>query len=251
MQALAGISFVALIGMSLTVGTRLLLLARRTREWPEWALGTSLVLVMGVAYPGMILLEADLGWRVDVERALMIAFNAAMNVGFLLLYVFTARVFRPTARWPRALVGLAASTFATHLILVAIALGSTDDLSSVRLEVTRYGLLSLVPASAAYVWSGLEAMAHWRVLRRRERLGLVDPVLCDRMWLWSMLAASSVAGSTVTGVYLVLGIDVLTSPSAMLITSITGLAQGFFMWLTFLPPAAYVAFVRRRAGSPA
>lgn len=250
MQALAGISFVCLIGMSLTVGARLLMLARRTRELPEWALGISLTLTMGVAYPGMVLLEADLGWSVDVERALMVFFNAALNIGFFMLYVFTARVFRPKAGWPLCLLATAAAAFLLHLWLVTGALYSTDDVEVVRLELTRYGLLALVTAAAGYAWSGIESASHWLRLRRRERLGLVDPVLCDRMGLWAILAGSSVAGSIATAIYLLRGIDVLASPSAMLITSITGLAQGLFLWLTFLPPAAYIAFVRGRAAPP-
>jgi len=247
MQAIAGISFVVLIGVSLAVGTRMLMLARRTRRLPEWALGLNLVLVMGVAYPGMILLEADLGWSVDVQRTTMILLNAVLNAGFFLLFVFTASVFRPGASWTRGVLAVAALLFVLHVVLVGRALMSVDDLALVRPVVTRLGLVALSTATAGYAWSTAEALAHWGRLRRRQKLGLVDPVLCDRMWLWAMMTGASLAGATANGVYLALGIDVLVTPSAMFVTSMTGLVQGIFLWLTFLPPAAYLAWVQRRA----
>ncbi len=247
MQALAGVSFTLLIGVSLVVGVRMLALAARTREVPEWALGANLVLVMGVAYPGMILLESDLGWSLGVQRALMIGLNLTINTGFLLLFVFTAHVFRPGVRWAHWLIAAAACAFIVHVSLVAHILYTAEDLAASRPAATQAGLISLGTASIGYAWSGFEAFAHWNRLRRRERLGLIDPVLRDRMWLWAMMITASLLGAAANWVYLLLGIDVLVTPSAMLITSLTGLAQGVFLWLTFMPPAAYVAWVRRRA----
>lgn len=251
MQALAGISFVGLIAVSLVVGVRMLRLARRTHALPERALGANLVLVMGIAYPGMIVLEADLGWSIGVQRAVMVGLNVVLNTGFLMLFVFTAHVFRPRLAWSRWLVVVAASLFVLHVSLVAHALYGSDDIAAVRPIVTRYGLIALGTACAAYAWSSAEAFMHWGRLRRQQKLGLVDPVVCDRMWLWAMMSMASVSGALANGVYLALGIDVLVTPSAMLITSLTGLAQGVFLWLTFLPPAAYLRAVRARAGSPA
>lgn len=113
------------------------------------------------------------------------------------------------------------------------------------------GLISLGTALLGYAWSSFEAFAHWNRLRRRQRLGLVDPVLCDRIWLWAMMSAASLAGACANWIYVMLGIDVLVTPSAMLITSLTGLLQGIFLWLTFMPPAFYLAHVRRRASAEA
>jgi len=251
MQALAGISFVALIGASLVVGVRLLWLARRTRELPEWVLGANLVLVMGIAYPGMIVTEADLGWSLAAQRAVMVAMNVVINTGFFLLFVFTASVFRPGAAWTKWLLAMAASLFVVHIMLVTDILYSFDDLAEGRPAANRTGLISLGTAAVGYAWSSIEAFMHWGRLRRREKIGLVDPVLCNRMWLWAMMSVSSFAGALATWVYLVLGIDVLVTPSAMLIVSLTGLGQGLFLWLTFLPPAAYVGFVRGRAAPSA
>lgn len=251
MQIIAGISFVGLIGASLVVGARLLALARRTRQAPEWALGTNLVLVMGVAYPGMIAMEADLGWSLAVERAAMVGLNVVLNTGFLLIFLFTAHVFRPRAAWTRWVLAAVAGLLVLHVVLVGRTLYAVSDLAEGRLETTRYGLIALGTAAAGYAWTGLEAFAHWRRLRRRRRLGLVDPVLCNRMWLFAMMATMTVAGALANAIYLVMGVDVLVTPSAMLITSLTGLGQGVFLWLTFVPPSPYVAFVRRRAAADA
>ena len=251
MQALAGISFLCLIGASLLVGTRLLLLARRTRQLPETVLGLSLVVTMGIAYPGMILLEADLGWSSATQRAVMLALNVLIDAGFLLLFVFTATVFRPGAAIGKAAIAAAATAFLVHLVLVARVLSAAADLEAARAATTGIGMLALGTASLGYAWSGTESFTHWRRLVRQQRLGLVDPVLCDRMWLWSMMSLASLAGSAANMIYLGLGIDVLTRPDAMFITSLTGLAQGVFLWLTFLPPAFYRATIARRAAQAA
>jgi hypothetical protein len=250
MQALAGVSFLGLIIVSLVVGTRLLLLARRTRELPELVLGLSLVIVMGLAYPGMVLIDIDLGLSSATQRGVMFGLNALLDLGFLLLFVFTARVFRAGNGAARLMVAVAAATFVVHLWLVGTTLHASADLAAGRAATTIYGLLSLGTAAVGYAWSGCEALAHWRRLLRRRRLGLVDPVLCNRMWLWTMMSFSSLLGALATSVYLVLGIDVLTRPDAMFITAITGLGQGLFLWLTFLPPRAYRSLVLRRASSP-
>lgn len=251
MQALVGISFTLLIGVSLVVGTRLLLLARRTGELPERALGANLVIVMGIAYPGMILMELDLGWPLAVERTVMVGLNAVLNAGFLLFFVFTARVFRPGVRWAQWVVAVAAALFVVHVGLVAHTLFTVLDPVEARIAVTPTGLISLGTALVGFAWSSFEAFSHWDRLRRRERLGLVDPVVCDRIWLWAMMATASLAGACANWVYLMLGIDVLVTPSAMLITALTGLLQGIFLWLTFMPPAIYLAHVRRRVSAEA
>ncbi len=236
MQVIAGISFTLLIGVSLVVGVRMLWLSRRTRELAEWALGASLVLVMGVAYPGMILLEGDLGWSLDAQRRVMIGLNATLNTGFLLIFVFTAHVFRPGVAWARWLIAAAGCLLVLHVAIVSQILHSASDLAASRPAATRAGLIAIGTAAVGYAWSSFEAFAHWGRLRRRMRLGLVDPVLCDRMWLWAMMAGSTLAGAVANAIYLVLGIDVLVTPSAMLITSLTGLAQGVFLWRTCESP---------------
>jgi len=246
MQALAGVSFSLLIIVSLVVGARLLLLARRTRQLPELALGASLVGVMGIAYPGMVLLDVDLGWSSATQRGLMFGLNVVLDAGFLLIFVFTARVFRPGALIGRLVVAGAATALLVHLGLIGRVLASTPDLAAGRAATSIYGLLALGTASGAYAWSGTESLVHWRRLLRRQRLGLVDAVLCNRMWLWAMMSFATVAGSAVNALFLVRGIDVLARPEALFVTSLTGLAQGVFLWLTFLPPRAYRTWIERR-----
>lgn len=245
-QALAGVSFLGLIGVSLVVGTRLLWLARRTRQLPELTLGLSLLVVMGVAYPGMVLLDVELGWSSAAQRAVMFALNVALDAGFLLIYVFTARVFRRGSPAGQIAVAGAAIALLIHLWLVGQVLATTPDLAAGRAATSLFGLLSLGTASGAYAWSGAESLAHWRRLVRRRRLGLVDAVACNRMWLWAMMSFVTVTGSAVNALFLVQGIDVLTRPEALFVTSLTGLGQGALLWLTFLPPRSYREWVERR-----
>jgi hypothetical protein len=85
------------------------------------------------------------------------------------------------------------------------------------------------------------------VLRRRQRLGLADAVVVDRMRLWAM---GSIASSTVSLVVLVMelaGVDPRASAQGALVIGSLGLVAAVCMWLAFLPPARYTNWVQRRA----
>jgi hypothetical protein len=86
-------------------------------------------------------------------------------------------------------------------------------------------------------------------MRRRVRLGLADPAVCDRFLLWGLMALFVTVGVLLNSVALALRIEVLGSPWILLASSSTGLAQAVLLVLAFAPPSAYLAWVRARAGA--
>jgi DNA-binding IclR family transcriptional regulator len=96
-------------------------------------------------------------------------------------------------------------------------------------------------------WGAYEALRAWARLRRRERVGLADPVVCERVLLWGIASvASAIVGgtSTVAGF---LGINFAATAFGAAVIAPLGLTAAGAMWLAFLPPAAYLGRVRARA----
>ena len=121
MQLLSGIGFLCLLVSSLGVGTRMLLLARRTRQAPEWLLGLSLVLLAGVGYPLMVATRAPGLLEPPTLGAVAVAGVLAIDVSVALLFAFVWRVFRPASGVARTAALLAFAALSLHFLWAARA----------------------------------------------------------------------------------------------------------------------------------
>ena len=168
----------------LYVGARLLRLSSRTGEVPERLLG-AMFLVTGASF-----LLYDLPIILDSE-SLWTPLNFAGRIAYLpapvLLAVFTRRVFHPEGAWARWMA------YGSAILLIAAVGGSvwSGDLEGFSVgspwfwaEWTGYTI--------PYAWAGVEALAHHRRARRRLRLGLCDPLICNRYLLWGCYGAMQV-----------------------------------------------------------
>jgi hypothetical protein len=202
-----------------------------------------LLLSVGVGYP--LLIAADRAGPGSV-RPLFIVSTLAVNAGFALLFVFTWRVFRPDAAWARALAGAGVLT-----LLVNATLRCFDALTEAQVrignEVIAESLLQTTPVVVAYLWTACEALLYHGIMRRRVRLGLADAAVSDRFLLWGLMALCVAAGVLLNSVALTLQVEILESPWILLASSATGLAQALLLVLAFVPPRAYLAWVRGRA----
>ena len=248
MQALAGVAFAALLVSAWGVGLRLLALARRTRALPEAALGAMLLCMMGLGYPLAVAGQAESALGLDVCRALQMLANALMDVGLWLPLVFTAAVFRPGARWARGVCAAGALVLAVHVVGAGASLAGIERMSDSIAAVGAWGYVPLVVGAGGFLWAAGESFRYRALLLRRDALGLGDPVVTDRIGLFAALGATTALAALSTIAFLLLEIDVLRDPLPLAVTSATGLAQALLLWLAFLPPRAYRAFVLRRAG---
>jgi hypothetical protein len=235
-QAIALIGFVGFVGVSLSVGLRLLLLAGRTRQVPEAAIGGALF-AGGLGYALFIL-----AFALQVVPAALLApahglAVLALEVGVVALSFGVWRLFRPRQRWAAAAVALVAILMALHLPL---SLAGFDP--SGRRSDPVFWLFNVVGGSA-YLWSSFESFRYHALMRRRARLGLVDGELVNRFLLWGfaggsafLLFAFGMANRLTDG-----GLASLS----MVGQPLAGLVSGACIWLAFFPPAAYVRFVAR------
>jgi hypothetical protein len=228
MAVLALLALLIQTGVGWLVGVRLLLLAARTRELPEFALGSSVLLATGLGYPMLVASAATGSVPLRSSGALLV------DVGFMLTAFFTAHVFRPSAGWARGLLAALAVGFLAQLAL------------SMQREHTA-GLVQMLLASVVYGWTALEARTRARMQQRRIALGIGEPVLANRLQLWALMGTTSTVAALVNAFTIVFGIMPLEDPVVLVLTTAAGLIQATALLLALAPPTAYVDWIAERA----
>ena len=247
MQALAGAAIAILIGASILVAVRLLLLYTRTRGTPEMLLGTMLLLSVGVGYPASIAAtRPDFAWAALFQGIGYVS----VSTGFTLLFVFTARVFRPEATWARVLAGVGSLALLGKAVHGCIQLTHNGVADMTRLPVLDI-VLQTVPVAVAYLWTACESLHYYGVMRRRVSIGLADVAVADRFLLWAMMGLACASGVLLNTGAVIARMDTFHDARILIASSVTGLMQTVFLVLAFVPPRAYVSWVRSRSAAPA
>ncbi|MEB2345112.1 MAG: hypothetical protein OZ948_10235 [Deltaproteobacteria bacterium] len=223
MAVLQGIGLGSFVLASLAVGTRLLLLARRTRAAPEGALGAALLLGGGIGYLLMVL-ALDLLPRPWAPAALLLA-NLSLHAGALFLAIGTAHIFRPGDPRGRAIVTAIALVLGFSYTL---RLGDARTIPPAPVVFWT----STIGSAAAYAWSAAEAGRYAALLRRRVRLRLADPAVTRRIVLWSAACSAAVAIHAATAANRFLTAQG-THPAVLALSSALGLGAAGCLWLAF------------------
>ena len=244
MQSLAGAAIASLIIVSTVVAIRLLLLHRRSGATPELLLGAMLFLSVSVGYPFMIASDqVGAAW----SGMLFAVATIAINAGFCLLYAFTWRVFQPQAPWARAFA------CAGMVVLFANALHQCIQVAQGAFAFTQQplseSLFQTTPVLVAYLWASWEALRYHAMLQRRMKLGLADAVVTDRVLLWGLLGVPTSVGILANSAAIALHLEVFSDPRILLLSSFTGMSQAVILVLAFVPPRAYLDWVRARTAA--
>jgi hypothetical protein len=224
----------------LLAGARLVLLGIRTGEAPERFLGASFMMfgASGVLYclPTF-----------QVFSALWVPLNFTARVvylpGSVLIAAFTARAFRPDERWARWLV------WGVAVLAVAGVGGSVlrGDWEGFSLS-NGWFWLEWVSYTLPFGWAAAEAFPQYRQARRRVSIGLCEPAVCNRMFLWSLFGVIQLAGCfVVIGQYAAYERENLFSSTWDILYSSAILAALVAMWLTFFPPKFYLRWINGSA----
>jgi hypothetical protein len=250
--------------LSLVVGLRLLALARRRWRLPELSLavyflmssvvGTvpQLIVYSGLADPSLQVPDAT-------ARALLAIAVLGMAVGAAGVYVFTWKTFRPDRWWAKGIVAAGCAALAAGYATEALREGFAP------VVFAGFGhWLGWAGRTAAMFGVAFESFRYWRMLRRRMRLGMAEPVVTNRFLLWSVWAAcgllnylSDLAMRSVyvwiTGSTTELVPEVLARliPWTLFATMVLGVVSAATLFLTFFPTPAYRRWVESRAPSPA
>jgi hypothetical protein len=243
MEDLRWIGFGTFFVVSLVTGVRLLLLARRTGELPELLIGVAVLGIGPFGFGLSILASAAAGHSTITGATLQGSAFVAIFIGSAAQCLFVWYVFRRQAVWARplvyAMIAMLATAYAMDILENGLVNRSHDGFWY------RAGMFLRLLVMA---WSSVESLLYWSRLRRRLRLGLVDPVVTNRFLLWGVSSAAAFFGSGLIFVVATLtGVDPNQIPSLTLIASLHGLVAAIAMWLAFQPPAAYVRWIHGRA----
>jgi hypothetical protein len=229
----------------LFVGVRLFLLSRRTGHAPETLIATSFLLwVLAYAF-------WDIPYAfVDSEELIpsFCSFGSliALALGNVVFAFFIRAVFRSDARWATWLV---AAVAVSNLAGVAGA-GWIGDWEGTNPLANPWYWLEFFGSFAPTIWMGAEGLAQYFKTRKQLKLGLCEPMVCNRFLLWG------IAGS----LWLILEAIVTASDLVYALTGqwseLLGLGIGFLeilpiamVWFVFFPPAAYRRWVEGAASA--
>jgi hypothetical protein len=220
------------------LSARLLRLAIRTRRLPELLVG-----IYFLAAPLAISVSIRIT-RFDPQHAeaLRALVAGLFGVGGIALLLFAWCVFHPRAGWAKALAWGGSA---------AIAALWAAELRSGGFAANASFWGRFLPY-ASYLWVFVESLRYWRLLRRRLRIGLADPVVVNRFLLFAIWTGCVVA-ITILGI----GSAILAggfreensfgSPVVLGITRLLTLPIGLSIWLTFLAPRRYHTWIERRS----
>jgi hypothetical protein len=242
MEQLAAVGGGAFILVSNVLGIRLLLMWWRTREIPELACGLGLMLMGGIGYPLMAVIE-QAPLAVEIEVGLLLAQMLCHVTGNTLLCVFTQRVFRPRALWAQTLIGLSFALTAAIAVVQIIHPGLVAFVERGVGIWHWHGAAAVIPL----LWTGAESLRYHGLMRRRQELGLADPLLTNRFRLWAVAMFSAALITMISLTAETLGTTLAGTRLGGLVIGSLGSFTAVTVWLAFLPPKAYVRRVNAAA----
>ena len=240
--------FVGILG---TVGLRLVLLWRRTREIPEMSLGFGLVIV-SLSMPVSAIGRAPATAMEPLGRICFAGGLALAVTGIALMVFFNYWVFRRGTAWAKALLVLMGALLVTSIAYMSVANFQGDSVLEIK-TVMRPGTLTLmVTILACFAWAALESFRYHAALRRQLVLGLADPVAANRFLLWGVAGATCSILMAVIIACVLTGMTILREPIPLLAIAACGVIMSASWYLTFFAPPGYQRFIRERAArSPA
>lgn len=228
---------------SLIVGVRLVRLAQRTREIPELMIGTCFLSGGLIGFPASVAAQLLVSESPALARGMAVAYAVGLAVAAGCMLVAWWKIYHPASRWGPWVVAV------WSVLLAWACLGQmgrpVEELALSADNWEPHRVIVQGGAYAAIAWSGFRYHA---LLRRRMRLGLADPVVANRIWLWSL------AASTVTLQYAyTLAIPWLNSlfdavKAAPAFVGTLGVVIALCITHAFYPPQGYLRWIKRRAG---
>ena len=228
---------------ALIVGVRLVCLARRTRALPELMMGTSFLSGAMIGYPATVASQ----FLASESSALAWPIGAAGSIGLVVattcILVAWWKIYHAATRWGPWVVSAWAALIAVVLVLELGRSGA--ELGPGANPWEPYRMVVQGGVFFATAWSGFRYHAR---IRRRVRIGLADPVVANRIWLWN-IAASGVTlqcGYILASPFLNPIFDVQKSMPAFY--GVLGLIIALCITQAFYPTQAYLRMIRKRAG---
>jgi hypothetical protein len=234
-EVLGLIGFGSFLAVSLTVGTRLLLQARRTRKVPELAMGLNFLLAGFLGYALVVAAES-----LHLLPGRLAGFGSffgvsGISIGGAFVCLFTQQVFHPQRRVAQVAVALVTGWFGLAIVGAWI-LNVEKAQPGFGVWLGHWG--THVGLLAAYGWSTGESLRYYALMRRRVQVGVGDALVANRFLLWGIGTFATVL---VTLLYM--GMQLLGHyelPASLVgVSSLLVLVSAIAEWLAFFPPQSY------------
>ncbi len=249
-QILAALGNLLFVGAVVTIAIRLLLLWRRTRQAPELLISSGFIVLALVGFPLMLASGLDRPSSDEVNLPMLATGLAGIAVSVVLIHAFTWRVFRRGEIWAALFVAANGTAAATVAVLFVRAIASAPSGTS-PLEVhTPYSLAIRMLFEIWYAWVAVESLLEWSRARRRMMLGLTSPVLVNRFLLWGSMGVVLALNGGVAMLLEARGLSPMKDALPAIWLGLNGAVAGTLMFLTFVPPKAYTAWILRRHTAP-
>lgn len=255
----SGIITIANLLLAFVIGLRLVERARRPESGPE--IWLAVYFLVGACLGGgvSIAVYSSLGgegfdFTTRMESLLVATYVLCNGIAGASIYLFTWQAFRAGSRVARIAVGLALATVAACYVM--------NWLGGEFVVTVIPGPAHWIERSVflgGFAWMTSEALHYWAMQRRRLRLGLADPVLCNRFLLWGVWAtATGLLGlselvARIAYVWTTGEREVVVVEAAMPIivvtvafTSLVGVVAAAALWLTFFPAPGYLRWLEQR-----
>ncbi|MCG8589140.1 MAG: hypothetical protein MJE66_07600 [Proteobacteria bacterium] len=241
MESLGLIAGMINLCVGVFVSVRILLVARRTKGVPEIFLGAYQTLIvlsgLGTGLIRVIGEDSPHAYTAAAGSSLMIAIGASA------LAFGVWRIYRPAERWPALLCSV--------LALWSLS-GWAWMISGEALPFT------FVPTTAnaffaagriiVYLWVAWESLRYYALLRRRLRMGLADPLVAHRIFLWGLFGGiMALTAFLFVALGFAMGREVSDWMPGQFLVFVLLLGSAWTLLFSFFPPAFYQRFIRSRA----
>jgi hypothetical protein len=231
------------------VGLSLLRRAARTRRAPELLIGLGLFLMGPVSQLFTIFAGTGRLPVGEVRPALHAMASIGSATGMSCIFVFVWTVFRPGVGWARALAALAIGTVVVSNVGAIVSLSQAAPETPSREALQGWGLVIIAMFTLGFGWAAVESGLYYGAARKRLRLGLSEPVTTNRFLLWAVASGSAFLLGVCFMKMQLDGMQITGSLVPSLLTMCVSLVTGTGMYLAFLPPRPYLAWVERRASA--
>jgi hypothetical protein len=228
---------------SLIVGVRLVRLARRTREVPELMIGSCFLSGGLIGYPASVAAQLMVSGSPALARWMAGASSVGLALAAACMLVAWWKIYHPASRWGPWVVPIWSALLA--VICVSQMGRPVEELGLGANPSESYRVIAQGGAYAAIAFSGFR---YHRLLRRRLGLGLADPVVANRIWLWNIAAtAVTLQYSYALAVpWLNSLFDAVSVAPAFIGTM--GVVIALSITYAFYPPQGYLRWIKSRAG---
>jgi hypothetical protein len=232
MQQILLLLFIAEVSYVI-VGADLLRRAAKTRGLPELILGLAFI------FNGLSYFFADLPFATNSDALLnALSYTGRLYAGCcaLTIAVFAWRVFRAKAAWAKWLVGTDAV-----LLLLGVTISALEGDWEGVYPLTYTGFwFEWLGGIAPFVWLAVESLRAYSKAHRRVRIGLGNPIVCNRYLLIGLYGAlATITYPIFLWMYIGYERHGTWSDSLGVFIGIVEIASLAALWISFSAPAFY------------